>query len=82
MRRLKRSQGRAFGILQESHAMSKLLRKRAQLVALLSLPDVPRNRRPPTGWRTQTSPPVQSAWPEKNLVAECTTMSTPSQGEC
>mmetsp|Transcript_97425 Transcript_97425/g.236927 ORF Transcript_97425/g.236927 Transcript_97425/m.236927 type:complete len:264 (-) Transcript_97425:107-898(-) len=28
--------------------------------------------------RTQTSPPVQSAWPEKNFVAECTVMSTPS----
>ena len=31
----------------------------------------------PAGSRTQTRPPVQSAWPEKNLVAECTTMSTP-----
>mmetsp|Transcript_101771 Transcript_101771/g.303723 ORF Transcript_101771/g.303723 Transcript_101771/m.303723 type:complete len:264 (+) Transcript_101771:434-1225(+) len=31
-----------------------------------------------SGSRTQTSPPVQSACPEKNFVAECTTMSTPS----
>mmetsp|Transcript_9445 Transcript_9445/g.29971 ORF Transcript_9445/g.29971 Transcript_9445/m.29971 type:complete len:264 (-) Transcript_9445:621-1412(-) len=29
------------------------------------------------GSRTQTRPPVQSAWPEKNFVAECTVMSTP-----
>mmetsp|Transcript_100951 Transcript_100951/g.290317 ORF Transcript_100951/g.290317 Transcript_100951/m.290317 type:complete len:251 (-) Transcript_100951:1034-1786(-) len=28
--------------------------------------------------RTQTRPPVQSAWPEKNLVAEWTTMSAPN----
>mmetsp|Transcript_106692 Transcript_106692/g.308699 ORF Transcript_106692/g.308699 Transcript_106692/m.308699 type:complete len:274 (-) Transcript_106692:178-999(-) len=31
-----------------------------------------------SGSRTQTRPPVQSAWPEKNFVAECTTMSAPS----
>jgi len=35
-------------------------------------------RCPTSGLRTQTRPPVQSAWPEKNFVAECTTMSTPS----
>mmetsp|Transcript_98050 Transcript_98050/g.277298 ORF Transcript_98050/g.277298 Transcript_98050/m.277298 type:complete len:272 (-) Transcript_98050:710-1525(-) len=28
--------------------------------------------------RTHTNPPVQSAWPEKNFVAECTTTSTPN----
>mmetsp|Transcript_124883 Transcript_124883/g.388760 ORF Transcript_124883/g.388760 Transcript_124883/m.388760 type:complete len:235 (-) Transcript_124883:897-1601(-) len=30
------------------------------------------------GSRTHTRPPVQSAWPEKNFVAECTVMSTPN----
>mmetsp|Transcript_32420 Transcript_32420/g.96280 ORF Transcript_32420/g.96280 Transcript_32420/m.96280 type:complete len:280 (-) Transcript_32420:747-1586(-) len=30
-----------------------------------------------SGSRTQTSPPVQSAWPEKNFVAEWVTMSAP-----